>query len=120
MTQSKPLSEDRPHVVPVVNVREDGDGYNLTAELPAVADNGVQLIVEDRTLILDAANDVAPPEGYTAVRQEIPPVRFRAVFELPDRVDVGAIQSTLRNGVLTVALPKRDEVKPRRVPVVTG
>lgn len=113
-------TEDRPQVVPVVDVREDTEGYTLTLDLPGVPEGAVQLTVEDRTLMLDAENDVGVPEGYQVLRREIPALHYRAVFELPDRVDIGAVKSTLRNGVLTVTLPKREEVKPRRVPVVTG
>jgi HSP20 family molecular chaperone IbpA len=119
-TTQPQVVQDRPQVAPVVDVKEDGEGYTLTANLPGVPEGAVQLTVEDRTLMLDAENDVAAPEGYTVLRREIPALHYRAVFELPDRVDVGAVKSTLRNGVLTVVLPKREEVKPRRVPVVTG
>lgn len=120
MTQINQPMQDRTPVVPVVDVREDHEGYTLTAELPGAVEGAVQLTIEDRTLMLDAENNVAAPEDYTMLRQEIPALRYRAVFELPDRVDVGAIQSTLRNGLLTVTLPKREEVKPRRVQVMTG
>lgn len=120
MNQAIQPTQDRPQVAPAVDVREDHEGYTLTAGLPGVAEEAVHLTVEDRTLMLDAENSIVPPEGYTVLRQEIPAIRYHAVFELPDRVDIGGIRSTLRNGVLTVALPKREEVKPRRVPVVAG
>ncbi len=109
--------EPRPLVAPVVDVREEADGYVLTAELPGVDEGAVNVTVEDRTLILDAANDLTEPEGFKVLRREIPPLTYHAVFELPDRVDSAAIRSTLRNGLLTVTLPKREEVKPRRIAV---
>ncbi len=109
--------EPRPLVAPVVDVREDGDGYILSAALPGVDEGAVNLTVEDRTMILDAANDLPEPEGFKVLQREIPPVTYHAVFELPERVDRSAIRSTLRNGLLTVTLPKREEVKPRRIAV---
>lgn len=120
MTATPQPIQNRPVIGPLVDVREDAEGYTLRADLPGVAETAVQLTVEDRTLILDADNDVPVPEGYQIVRQEIAPVRYRAVFEIPDRVDPGAIQSVLRNGVLIVTLPKREEVKPRRLTVTSG
>lgn len=120
MTQTIQPTPDRPQVVPVVDVREDNEGYTLTAELPGVTEQAIQLTIEDRTLMLDAENEVSTPEGYTVIRREVQPLRYHAVFELPDRVKLDDIKSTLRNGVLTIALPKREEVKPRRVAVVTG
>jgi len=112
--------ENRPLVVPSVDVREDGDGYTIQVALPGVAEDAVHLTIEDRTLLLEADNDVAVPEGYTVVRREIPELRYRAVFELPDRVDAGAIRSQIKNGMLSVVLPKREEVKPRRIAVTAG
>lgn len=120
MNKNKQNNANRPLVAPVISVREDADGYILRADLPGVMQDAVELTVEDRTLILEAENTVATPEGYTMVRQEIPPLCYHAVFEIPERVEAGGIQSTLENGVLTVTLPKREEVKPRRISVTAG
>lgn len=113
----EPTRENRPVVYPVVNVHETDDGYDVKASLPGVAESDVTLSVENRTLTIEAINTAAVPEGYTTLRQEFGPVRYRRVFELPDHVDADGITAALAQGVLTVKLPKREEVKPRRIAV---
>ena len=118
-TGTKP-DDGRIRLVPVVTVNEDDNGYTLAVELPGVEESGIDLTVEDRTLMLTAKNAVAVPEGYTAEGIEIPPAEYHAVFELPERVGTEAISCKLDNGILTVLLPKKEEVKPRKIAVKTA
>lgn len=104
-------------VVPAVHVNESADGYVLVAALPGTDDSRLHVTVEDRTLTIEAEADTGMREGYRLVREEFPPVRYRAVFELPERVDTKAIDAKLRNGMLRLVLPAREEVKPRRIEV---
>ncbi len=113
----EPRTDNRTLVHPVVDVNETDDGYAMTAALPGVDESALTLSVENRTLTIDATNVVAVPEGHRPVRREFGPVRFRRVFELPDHVDPSGITASLKQGMLTVTLPKRDEVKPRRIKV---
>ena len=117
MNQNQQIEKNRQRVTPAVEITEDSNGYVLTAQLPGVAEEAVHLTVEDRTLVLEADNQVAAPEGFKVLRREIAERHYRAAFELPERVDTVKITSALRNGVLTVTLPKREEVKPRRIAV---
>jgi HSP20 family protein len=106
--------------VPLVAIRKEGDGFVVVAELPGVDEKGLKVTVEDVTLVLEAQNDVSEPQGYRPVLREIAPVVYRAVFSLPDRVDTTRVKATLRNGLLRVALPSREERKPRRIEIAAA
>lgn len=98
-------------------LRDDGEALVLRADLPGLADGDVGLSLEGDVLTLQAARGSAAPEGFRAVRTERPAVRFARSFELPCRVDGDATSAAMRDGVLTVTLPKAKEARPRRITV---
>lgn len=107
----------RPEVTPRTWLNESVDDYTLHVDLPGVGDGELHLDLADRTLTLRAEPaEVAHPE-HRMVRQEFPPVRYQTSFELPERIDTAAIRANLDKGVLKLTLPKREEVKPRRIAV---
>jgi HSP20 family protein len=57
------------------------------------------------------------PEGYSVHRQERLPARFSRGFQLPVKVDGAGITAALKDGVLTVTMPKAAESQPRQITV---
>jgi len=111
---------NRQEVTPVSRVEESGDAFTLTIELPGVTEKDIELSLEDRTLSVTAENTVGTFKDYTLVLSEVPEMRFRAAFELPERVDTAGIKAANKNGLLILTLPKREEVKPRRIAITAG
>ena len=110
----------RVEVTPVTRVDEKDDALTLTVELPGVNESDIQITLENRTLSLTAENTVQSFKDYELVLAEIPEVRYRAAFELPERVDTAGIKATNKNGRVVLTLPKREEVKPRRIAITAG
>ena len=110
----------RVEVTPATRVGESADALTVTVELPGVSENEIELTVEHRTLTVLAENTVQSFKDYTLMLTEIPEVRYRASFELPERVDTAGIKAASRNGLLILTLPKREEVKPRRIAIAAG
>ena len=111
---------NRQEVTPVSRVDETDDAFTLTLELPGVTEKGIDLSLEERTLSVTAENTVETFKDYTLVLSEIPEMRYRAAFELPERVDTAGIKAAHKNGLLILTLPKREEVKPRRIAITAG
>ena len=111
---------NRVEAAPLSRVSENDDGFTLTVELPGVGEKDVELTVEHRTLTISAENTVAQYKDHTLTFTEIPEVRYRAAFELPERVDAAGIRATMKNGLMILSLPKREEVKPRRIAITAG
>ena len=105
----------RLEVIPASRVNENDEGFTLILELPGVSDREIDLTLEQRTLSVTAENTVQSHKDHTLMLTEIPEVRYRASFELPERVDTAGIKAKNRNGLLILTLPKREEVKPRRI-----
>jgi HSP20 family protein len=105
---------------PRFEVVDTGTALVLTADVPGLSEKDVQVTLTAELLSVSGERKVSPPEGYTAHRQERTPMRFTRTFELPDRIDTDAVTATVKNGVLTVSLPKAPERQPRQIAVKAG
>lgn len=119
-TESDVQKVNRMEITPVSRVDENADAFILSVELPGVREQEIELTLEHRTLSITAENTVQSFKDYTLMLTEIPEVRYRASFELPERVDTTGIKAANRNGLLVLTLPKREEVKPRRIAITAG
>ena len=73
--------------------------------------------VTANVLTLKAARKVDAPEGYAAHRRERQSFSFTQSYELPTRIDPEKVQASLKQGVLTLTMPKAAEAQPKRVTV---
>ena len=119
-TETDVQKVNRMEVVPVNRVSESAEDFTLTVELPGVSEKEIDLTLERRTLTITAENTAQSFKDYTLMLTEIPEVRYRAAFELPERVDTAGIKAANRSGLLILTLPKREEVKPRRIAITAG
>jgi HSP20 family protein len=104
--------------VPPINLYDSGERYILTAQLPGISPEDVDLSITGETLTIRGdrkrAEGVAE-ESYR--RQERQFGRWTRTVTLPDRVDSAGVSASFANGVLTVTLPKAEEAKPRQISV---
>jgi HSP20 family protein len=103
-------------VTPVANILETGDGYLLEAEMPGVAKDGIEVTVENGELVILGRRADKDLPG-TALYRESRPVDYRRVFDLDPSIDTSKITAKMEQGILTLTLPKAEEVKPRRIQV---
>lgn len=96
---------------------DDGSNFVLRAEVPGLTENDFQINLAGNTLTLKGERKVDAPEGYTVHRRERSAFRFARSLELPARVESEKVTATLKNGVLTVTLPKAAEAQPRQIAV---
>lgn len=100
-----------------LSFEDDGSNFVLRADVPGLTENDFQISLAGNTLTLrgERKNDV--PEGHTVHRRERSAFRFARSLELPARVDGEKVTATLKNGVLTLTLPKAAEAQPRQIAV---
>lgn len=103
---------------PPVNLWEDHDNYYVESELPGLDLNDLEIYVTGGDQLSISGERKSPlPENVSWHRQERGYGKFSRTFTLPAPVDAEQVAAELKNGVLLVKLPKREEVKPRRVQV---
>jgi HSP20 family protein len=102
---------------PAVSFADTGEALTLRAELPGLTEKDVEINVTANVLSVKAARKVEAPAGYTAHRLERQGFSFTQSYELPARIDPDKVQASLKQGVLTLTLPKAAEAQPKRVTV---
>jgi HSP20 family molecular chaperone IbpA len=102
-------------MAPPVDIYETREGLVVLADLPGVAQEALDVRVEQNVLtIRGQARHGAPAE---AVYREYDLVNFFRQFALSEKVDQRQITAELKSGVLTLTLPKAEAAKPRQIAV---
>ena len=105
---------------PEIGLSDEGSALTLRAELPGMTEKEVEVSVEAHTLTLRGERKVDSPEGYSAHRQERQAYRFERSYQLPTKVDAEKARAVMKNGVLTLTLPKAPEAQPKQISVKAG
>jgi len=103
--------------VPNVDISESSDCIRLAADMPGVDRESVNVTVENNVLTLEGQARVEALEGYELVGQEYGVGKYRRDFTLTTEVDTEGIKARVRHGVLEVTIPKREEVKTRKIEI---
>ena len=103
-------------MTPVASVIEGGDVYMLNVEMPGVNKEGLEISVENNELTIIGRRSLAQVEG-TLIHRESRPENFRRVFELDPSIDTSKVSARIEQGMLTLTLPKAEQVKPRKITV---
>ncbi|WP_425018940.1 Hsp20/alpha crystallin family protein [Paraburkholderia caballeronis] len=112
--------EPRTRLTPTVDIFEDSRGITLYADLPGVPREKLDVRVQDGNLSIEAEAVVPVPPGVRLHHGEIRNPHFARAFTLSPDFDVSRIDAQLRDGVLKLTIPRRDEAKPRRIEVTAG
>jgi HSP20 family protein len=102
---------------PAIDIYEDENGFYLAADLPGFSQENIQIRFENRTLTLAGERRIEEGNGIRYHRSESFSGRFQRSFSLPQDVDAEKIEAELKQGVLTIFLPKQEMSKPRQISV---
>ena len=113
-------NEQQRAVLPAVDVFEDASGITLLADMPGVPKDQLELKVEGDALLIEGGVQALTPEGLEAVYAEVCVPRYRRSFTLSRELDTARIEANLKDGVLTLRIPKQAHAQPRRIAVNAG
>lgn len=103
-------------ITPTASVVEGDDAYILNVEMPGVNKEGLEISVENNELTIMGRRSLPQIEG-TLIHRESRSENFRRVFELDPSIDTSKISAHTDQGMLTLTLPKAEQVKPRKITV---
>ena len=103
-------------VAPPVNIFETKDGYVLEAEMPGVNKEGLEVTLEGNEVTIVGRRTTESGSGEPLFR-ECGRDDYRRVFELDPAIDTSKVEARMEQGILTLALPKSERVKPRKITV---
>src|SRR4029077_4493054 len=104
------------YVAPEVNIFETKEGYVLEAEMPGVGKDGLEITLEGNEITLVGRRNPETVNGEVLFRERRL-ADYRRVFELDPAIDTGKVAAKVEQGVLTLTLPKSEQVKPRKISV---
>jgi HSP20 family protein len=103
---------------PAINSWQNDEEIILTAEVPGVAPDSIDISIVGETLTLSGSRiDDELPEGVEFHRRERGHGEFSRTFELPYKVDVDSVEAQFQNGVLRLIMPRVAEEKPRKIEI---
>jgi HSP20 family protein len=102
---------------PVVNVYGDREGYGVRLEVPGLGPEDLTIEAQERRLTISGKREAREPAEGRFLRRERQTGEFSRSLELPEDADLTKAEASYRHGVLAVRVPKREDAKPRRVPV---
>ncbi len=107
---------------PAVDISETSERWLLTAELPGVQIDDIEITAENNQLVIKGskASSHVDDENVNTHRTERTFGEFVRQFKLPETANTDEISAVSKDGVLHVSIPKQAEVQPKRIPVSAG
>ncbi|MEJ2419331.1 MAG: Hsp20/alpha crystallin family protein [Exilibacterium sp.] len=119
-SKTKSRSEVKPREVflsPAVDIYEDNRSITVKADLPGVSKDRLDLKVSGNTLTLEGQTAIDIPKGMEALYADVRVQGYRRSFTLSNELDTANISAQMNDGVLTLSLPKRPELQPRKIEI---
>ncbi len=116
------LVEPARDFVPAVDVSEDENGYLVRAELPGVKKEDIDVTLEGGVLTISAEtkSESEEKDGGRVIRQERRYGKYSRSLRLGTQIDESKVKANYKDGILELALPKSEAVKPKRIAVDVG
>jgi len=105
---------------PAVDIFEDPHRITIRADMPGVTKDGLNVHADRNVLVIEGKIDVAAPQDMQAIHADLQASRYRRSFVLSRELDDERIDASLKDGVLTVRIPKRAEFQTRKIKVNVG
>lgn len=103
---------------PALDVYEDKDQFVVTAELPGMKKDDIDVSLHDGSLTISGERKSEQESKDAGVfRSERYFGRFQRTVDLPTEVESNKVKADYRDGILTITLPKAEEAKPRQISV---
>ncbi|HSO83383.1 Hsp20/alpha crystallin family protein [Thiocapsa sp.] len=107
-------------LLPPVDIYEDAAGITLVADLPGVSRERLSVQVDKDTLLIEGEAAIEMPSEMEALYADLRTTRFRRSFTLSRELQADQIDAQMQDGVLTLKVPKRAELQPRKIQVNVG
>ena len=112
--------ERRTAVTPPVDIVEDSKAVTLWADLPGVSKDKLDIRVHDGSLTIEGESAVPAPQNVRLSHAEVRAPFFARRFTISDDFDTSKIEANLKDGVLKLVIPRREQAQPRRIEVNVG
>jgi len=113
-------TNDRITYIPMVDIRTSDSEVTVSTDMPGINDQAVDVDLDRDILTIRGECTLKAPEGYRLAYREFESGNFERSFRITDEIGRDAIDATVKDGVLTIRLPKAKEAQPRKISVKAG
>jgi len=113
-------TKDRTTFIPDVDILEDANNLYIYADMPGADDKGVNITLENDVLTIEAQVAAQSVEGHNQTYTEYGIGDYYRAFTLNESFERDKIEAKMKNGVLSIVLPKAEAVKTRSIPIKVG
>jgi HSP20 family protein len=103
--------------LPVTDIFETDQALTVVLEMPGVSKESVEVGVENDVLTINGQIDFSKYEGLQPLYIEYNIGNYSRSFQISSKIDQDGIKAELKDGVMTLVLPKAEKAKPRRISV---
>ena len=115
--QQSETARGAPVFRPLADIREGKDGVTVQVEMPGVGPEDVEIELERRVLTIRGRGRLTTPEGYRRVYAEYDEGDYERAFTVSEDLDAAKVKASMKNGVLTLELPRAQAAKPKQIKV---
>ncbi len=105
---------------PSVDIFEDSAGITVRADMPGVSKERLNVHIDRDSLAIDGTAEIQMPEGMHSVYADLRSTHYQRGFTLSGEMDGEKAEATLKDGILTLRIPKREQYQPRKIEVRAG
>jgi HSP20 family protein len=116
IAQSEVREANRAIRVPV-DIFEDETGITVLADMPGVSRERLDVQIDNNTLSIQGKTDISMPDGMEALYADVRSTLYQRSFALSGELDGSKADASLKDGVLALRIPKREEHKARKIEV---
>ena len=102
---------------PPVDIFEDAEGITLQLDMPGVSKDRLVIQADKDNLVIEGSAQIDMPSGMEALYAEVRSTLFRRSFTLSSELEAEKIDASLKDGVLMLRVPRRAELRPRKIEV---
>jgi len=102
---------------PLTDIVGTSNGISLMLEIPGVASGDVDITLEKRVLTIRGKVQATQSDALELAHAEYGEGDFERAFTLSEDLDPAGIEAEMRNGVLTVKLPRAEAAQPRKIAI---
>jgi HSP20 family molecular chaperone IbpA len=113
-------TKDRRTYIPDVDILEDANNLYIYADMPGADDKGVNITLENDVLTIEAQVTGEGVERHNLTYTEYGIGDYYRAFTLNETFDRDKIEAKMKNGVLSIVLPKAEAAKTRTIPIRVG
>lgn len=113
-------TKDRMVFTPAVDILEDANNLYIYADMPGADDKGVNITLENDVLTIEAQVGEVAFDKHNTTYSEYGVGDYHRAFTLNEAFERDKIEAKMKNGVLSIVLPKAEAVKTRSIPIKAG